>query len=880
MERKYLIHYAEANNDGYSIYESYNYKQDIYQNFTLREVKEYVKGQRYKKHKPVCSCFLQIWYYSDFNNKIISLCKVYDDSMHIKNRCFILSNPNPKSPESYNDSTYLTDTFFNESNPIFVIPTKKRKCTCGQFDKLLLSSNFEEKIEELDKINKERERKNKEYYDRRLRDDQYEINLLQKKLEQSQKENQQQMKQQNLQHQKEMERIKQDNDRRETEFNEERRANEQKFQNMENTRNQERSEYLQTIRKMENQREIERNENKEKFEYIETERNKERKLYTKRFNTLENELKEKDEQLRKNTQKLEDNENLKKLLEKSQKDAENEFLTNNGEIYDNYFHNNKKQIIEEISKKTKELIDQKIYFEIIDEDLISKIVRAEKFLKIVKEFMEDKISNIKEENNNINISSINIIIVGNTGVGKSTLLNTILKEKLAKTDLCDPCTMGVPKPYESEKAKGIRIWDSRGIENGKYNLETAFSDIQNTIDSQIKNNDPDKFIHCIWYCICSNRFSDEEVNNLKKCYDSYIEKLPIIVVFTQSHNLIQTNQMIEKIKNKLEKANDLNGFDEKGVNDIKIVKVLAEDFIHTLGTVKSFGIHNLMEQTFESGKIGIERACTHSLMEEGKEMLKEEFGEIIKKSKEKIFENKKEIIIDENNNNNEIPKDNLLNNILNEEKKKKNDFNINNIPNFNFLNFKNFCKIFSREILKKLLLKEDLSDETISDIDKIIDAESSKIKDFLECIFLSQFDTIANNLSEELIDFVSKLETKYQISSLSSKYNYNELKRQAKNVINKKFKPEIDDYIYREMSLILFVKLAEKIENELLLCFHELLKGNRLRQIFTTKGKENSLVFLKKIKNLMDYPSDEYEERNPKKKEKESKYANLNDDEE
>ena len=145
---------------------------------------------------------------------------------------------------------------------------------------------------------------------------------------------------------------------------------------------------------------------------------------------------------------------------------------------------------------------------------------------------------------------------------------------------------------------------------------------------------------------------------------------------------------------------------------------------------------------------------------------------------------------------------------------------------------------------------------------------------------MSQFDTIANNLSEELIDFVSKLETKYQISSLSSKYNYNELKRQAKNVINKKFKPEIDDNIYREMSLILFVKLAEKIENELLLCFHELLKGNRLRQIFTTKGKENSLVFLKKIKNLMDYPSDEYEERNPKKKEKESKYANLNDDEE
>ena len=125
-------------------------------------------------------------------------------------------------------------------------------------------------------------------------------------------------------------------------------------------------------------------------------------------------------------------------------------------------------------------------------------------------------------------------------------MNTVLKEKLAKTDLCDACTMGVPKPYESEKAKGIRIWDSRGIENGKYNLETAFNDIKNTIESLIKENDPDKFIHCIWYCICSNRFTEEEKNNLKKCYDSYIEKLPIIVVFTQSQNQIQTDKMIGK----------------------------------------------------------------------------------------------------------------------------------------------------------------------------------------------------------------------------------------------------------------------------------------------------------------------------------------------
>ena len=336
-------------------------------------------------------------------------------------------------------------------------------------------------------------------------------------------------------------------------------------------------------------------------------------------------------------EKIKENENEKKNLEKRQKDAENAFIFQNNNIYDNYFKKNKSLLIQKIETEINKLIEQNIPYAKINEEFIYKIVKNEKFSKNVRELLDDKITNSNDENMKIKISSFNIIILGNTGVGKSTLLNTVLKAKLAKTDLGDPCTMGMPKPYESEKAKGIRVWDSRGIENGKYNLETAFNDIKITIESLIKKNDPDKFIHCIWYCVSSNRFTEEEVNNLKKCYDSYIEKLPIIVVFTRSDNQKQTDQMMEKVKNKLEKAKNINGFEEKGVNDIKILKVLAEDYEHDFGIVKSFGIHDLMEQTYESGKIGIERACTHSLMEHGQEILKEEFQEIIKDKKKKYL---------------------------------------------------------------------------------------------------------------------------------------------------------------------------------------------------------------------------------------------------
>ena len=98
----------------------------------------------------------------------------------------------------------------------------------------------------------------------------------------------------------------------------------------------------------------------------------------------------------------------------------------------------------------------------------------------------------------------------------------------------------------------------------------------------------------------------------------------------------------------------------------------------------------------------------------------------------------------------------------------------------------------------------------------------------------------------------------------------------------KYFKPVLDDIIYREISQIIFQKFYEKISKELTTCFEELSKANkRFREIFSSKGKEISLVCLNKIKNMMDYPNDDYEERNTKpklEKKQKSKYEELEED--
>ena len=764
MSRKYFVEYKEFDNDGFAhLKDSFYYNQEVYQKFTIRDLKEFINEKRYKMREPICTCFLSIW--KDTNDE---------------------KNPDKKTISQcleYNDSTFLDDTIFNEKVKIQVCASFGKKCTCGKLEKLILYCDFEKKIGEMEKRWEEKERKNKENYEKRLKEQknqyQTEINRLENKIEEQKKE----IFVQNEKYKEEIDGLKK-----------------------------------------------ELKQNKQKIEEINSKQNNNKK--------------------------------------------EKEFLSENNHIVLNYIQKNKNLIASEIEIKLKKLIDDNISLEVINKDFISKIVKEEKFKRTLKEYIDDEISNLNDDN--INISSLNVIIIGNTGVGKSTLLNKVLKEKLSETKFKYGCTIGIPKVYESKKVKGIRIWDTQGIEYGNYNSETAFKDIEHTIDSLIKENDPDKFINCIWYCFKSHRFTDEEADILKKLYNSFMDKIPIIVVFNKAEYQRETDKMIDYIRNEINKIINIKGFDNKGGNDIKIVKVLAEDYDNDFGTVKSFGIHNLIKQTSESAKIGIERTCTHSLIEQGKEILSKEFNQIIQKLKQKIYGNKNEIneIDDINEIENDQP-NNFLNNILNEEKKRKNYLNVNNIDIFDFNNFRKFCKIFSREITKNLLFKEIISDETISIIDKVIEIESEKIRQFFEQIFQNQLEPISNALTEDLINFVSDLEKKNQISNLSSNNNYNELKRQAKNGIIKNLKPVLEDIIYREINQIIFQKFSDKIKEGLLIYYKEISKENKkFREIFTLKGKEISLYCLQKIKNKMDYPKDDFDERNPPNK-KYKNYAQL-----
>ena len=93
-------------------------------------------------------------------------------------------------------------------------------------------------------------------------------------------------------------------------------------------------------------------------------------------------------------------------------------------------------------------------------------------------------------------------------------------------------------------------------------------------------------IDCIWYCITGNKFQELEYEFLKKLNEIYYQKLPIIIVYTQTINL----ELAKCIKEYINQFNLNNEF----------IPVLAKDFelINNI-TIKKFGINELISKTRE-----------------------------------------------------------------------------------------------------------------------------------------------------------------------------------------------------------------------------------------------------------------------------------------
>lgn len=183
-----------------------------------------------------------------------------------------------------------------------------------------------------------------------------------------------------------------------------------------------------------------------------------------------------------------------------------------------------------------------------------------------------------------NLSTLNIIVAGKTGVGKSTLINAVFKDELAETGMGRPVTNHMRKI--TKKDIPLAIYDTRGFELGKDVQEDVKKEVFDTINKGLATNDINKAIHCIWYCIntASNRIEPEEIQWLRELSkENQVTQVPIIVVLTQSISKKNAEKMRQMIL-------------DENLDIIQVIPVLAKDFeIEDVGVVKSFGLERLIE---------------------------------------------------------------------------------------------------------------------------------------------------------------------------------------------------------------------------------------------------------------------------------------------
>ena len=289
----------------------------------------------------------------------------------------------------------------------------------------------------------------------------------------------------------------------------------------------------------------------------------------------------------------------------------------------NFINENKKKFISNLIDKNY----NKKQFNCSD-NINSEIISLQDLKYIYEEKLKQEFNLLINNNEFTKIDYLTILIMGKSGVGKSTLVNSFLKEELAETGVGYRVTLK-DGFYKNDKIPFLNLIDTRGFElNREFSPNKIYADAMKTIENQIKKenrtNNYNNYVQCIWYCVSEGNLEEEELKLITQL--KLKEKnIPLIIVYTNAINIEEINKMKKIIQNKFNNLPFIDVLGKKierkesyGLDDLlnltlKTCKNVQQgDIFNKIKNILENKITNIFKEKFETfKKNGYELAINH-----------------------------------------------------------------------------------------------------------------------------------------------------------------------------------------------------------------------------------------------------------------------------
>ena len=391
--------------------------------------------------------------------------------------------------------------------------------------------------------------------------------------------------------------------------------------------------------------------------------------------------------------------------------------------------------------------------------ILEELMENENGNDIYKIRLENEIEKICKNENKFNIKYLTIMLLGKSGVGKSTLINQILKLKgknRAQTGVGNFQNI-VTKVHQSDEVPFLRLVDTRGIElNKNFGAKEVKNEAEKFIKAQLETNDMNNFVHCFWYCITGTRFEEAEIKLLNDLRKSYADnKIPIIIVYTQATD----DDAIEEMRKYIKKQKIPADF----------IQVLAERKKINNNFLEPFNLDILLNETLNK--------CSKAL--------NGEMNTLMAKNISNYLNN---LILDENEKIANSVREKIIIDFIE-------DYKIESDSHFKNYIFEN---IFGKSI-KYFLYKNNMSQENLSFLNKsqINDNFNQYIK-FHKGIYSEMINNDLKNLAYDFLDYqaIKEKETSKNILNINRR-THKDFIETTKNFLG-------NNFIY--ISQILYIK--------------------------------------------------------------------------